>query len=273
VVENKQALTASLNEAQSRIAVRLNLKWVDFLIWDRLELKKKRNTIFYYDMCRRHKVVLGDELEFRSLLHYFDSSEISTYDIRALYRTRSWAVLSLYSSEDLLNSDPVFRNYQFAKVVFAIADFLCLGYGEYHTSYQAKIDAVKKLPASELQKYLLAVLDAALLVKITPNTCALSSFVSSKKQLQALSLFYVKAYGFAIHKRKIGALFSVFYSGLSSLKSIVTSLLTGSFSNYKDLNNRLQIEKIVTKSMSYSPDFKTSKGFVDKVDGLISKKL
>ena len=274
VTDRKAELADRLAIARRKISARLNLKWVDFLVWNNKELRRTRHTIFYYDLCRRHRVLIGDNGLFLSKLDLFEQSKISMPDIKALFRTRAWAVLSLFTSNDIYNNDRILKNYQCAKAIFAIADFLTLTNGNYQTHYKDKRQAVRQLPDTLESSFVKGVITQAYEVKINPESSALDCVVNSSEMLAKLCVCYVRSSEILL-KRNLLAGFSnyVVHKYLSYVAALLRSLLARSSEPFAVFHNRVRIESELINLTNNPVGLQTDDRFIGLVDKLIARKM
>ena len=90
VSENRARINSMVAQIEADIKRLLGVKWVDLLVWNNNELKKKRRTVFYFDLCFKHLLLKGDGKSIAQILQPFAQERIGTYDFFCMYHTRLW---------------------------------------------------------------------------------------------------------------------------------------------------------------------------------------
>lgn len=274
IIINQNANVDQIISVQEEISKKLDLDWVDFLIWKQKDLIKKRRTIAYFDLYHSHRVLIGNKDEFIKYLRPLQSNKILKYDIKALFRTRSWSMLSLYTSDNFFNDDQRFKNYQCAKAIFAISDFISLQYGSYQSSYIKKRDFIKSLPDKTENHFIKTIIDDAYKVKLNPDTKSLNYIIESDVLRAKLGQLYLSSILSICGENVLSKLlyFHVL-KYVTYIKLGMKSILVLRKAPFQNCYNRFQIEKKFIELNKKSNDVAYDKKFVKEIELLLAEKF
>ncbi|MGF1721714.1 hypothetical protein L4D20_16915 [Vibrio kyushuensis] len=196
VTEDKAKVTSLIPMFKKEIKELLGVTWVDLLVWNSKQLRKKRSTVFYYDLCFKNLVIKGNKQELDQILQLFPQERISTYDFYCMYQTRMWAAMSLLINEKDGHeySDKQFKSYQCAKALIAICDFILFSYDAYTPMAAEKVSKIRPNSGSDVEKFLSCHLRNAVEVKLNPDSNALHYFIKDESLVIELLHIYQVAF-------------------------------------------------------------------------------
>lgn len=179
VSKNKPQTKSYLTKIKEDIKGFYGVKWVDLIVWDEKQLKKKRRSIFYFDLCFKHLLLKGNRNTLDKILKPYPQDKISTYDFYCMYHTRLWAVMSLLCDEKGNNdlSSKQFKSYQCAKAIIAICDFFLFSYSKYTPMVKDKLKHINFESNKSIGEFLSVHLANAIDVKLNPDSKALYYFI------------------------------------------------------------------------------------------------
>ncbi len=192
VTEEKVKIALMVPKIKKEIKELFGVKWVDLLIWDNIQLRKKRNTIFYYDLCFKHLAIKGSKKDLAKILVPFPQKKISTYDFYCMYQTRMWAAMSLLIGHEGCHeySEKKFQSYQCAKAILAVCDFTLLSRDAYTPIVAEKQNKMLANVNGNVDKFLFAHLHNAVKVKLNPDLKVLDYFIDDESLVLELLSFY-----------------------------------------------------------------------------------
>lgn len=274
IIVDRKDVVDQIENARKKVSNNLGLDWVDLLIWNKKDLAKKRRTISSFDFYENHRVLIGGADSFKKLLIPFDGDEILKYDIKALFRTRAWAMLSLFASKDFFTDDRTFRNYQCAKAIFAIADFMALHSNSYQSSYAGKRNFVKSLSESPENEFIKRIIDSAYQVKLRPDSQSLNYIIDSDEALTQLGKLYVSS-ALDVIGRDIFSTILYFrlVKYITYARVAIRSLSSFDRAHLDNCHNRFQIEKKLLDLINSQTRDGSSKKFQQEIDLLIAQKV
>lgn len=252
VVPNKKIFLEKSSKVHEDLKTMFETPWVDILLWDYNDLKKKRFTIFYFDLVQGHEIIYGDPQLLESYLHRFPSHKIKRFDLYKMFLTRSWALGSLYLGDDFFNQFPKgFKSYQAAKTIIATVDYELMSLGLYQSKLIDKLEIMKDI---ETQKTLHDLLLLAIEVKEQPLLSLLDSRLDNLEFKEKLRLNFVNSFAKNFKKLFIPLSWVISYYNLIYLaSSTLRCLIARSFEPYQQALLRVRLIKEINNLDMSSP--------------------
>lgn len=171
VVVRKKIAETEIDHLRKKLAIELDIRWVDLSQKYATQLSKLKPSIYNYDLKYASATIYGD----RSLVDRipnFDPSEIPTREILTLFVTRLWTFLGSLRRDGFKRSyeggDAMFFRNQMAKAVLAVVDAMLVPKGLYHHSYKERV--ARACALEDVSDKTKSLLKWALLEKLTPKS-------------------------------------------------------------------------------------------------------
>lgn len=116
----------------------------DFVVKNEKWLKKKRNTLFQYDLVHQNCVIVGDSAAFQKQLYCPPLNKVSKLDLFDYYVTRSWAMCYMYAQAfRIIDENQERLTIQTRKVITYIADMKAINAGTYALDKQLRLEKIE----------------------------------------------------------------------------------------------------------------------------------
>lgn len=248
VTENKSEIGMLLPEIKLDLKKKFGVKWVDILVWNDRQLTRKRNTVFYYDLCFKNLLIKGSPSLLKMKIKPFSQKKIKFYDFYCMYQTRIWAVMSLLVNEDGY-FDKRFKSYQCSKVILAICDFALFSEDKYTPIVVDKYGCLGFISDNRVNEFLSEHLSNAVDVKLNPASCALDYFIQDESLVLELLKIYQYSFNMLIYKRSMIP-FKFLFSIKMDLISMVKFLIYGDAKIIKRNSGRKKLCRIFFECFS-----------------------
>lgn len=188
VVEKKQK-KEHIKKIENKLALNMDVKWIDIAEYTVNDLQKLSPTIKNYDLKYASKFLYGED-HVLSYIPEMESSEIQAHDIFVLFKTRLYTLFGSFGAKGLVKMDVdeefFFRN-QMAKSILAIVDCVLVQNKSYNASYKER---VKLLSNYTSNNSLIALANWALEEKLYPRYVGMTSSEIQSLYLEVNSLFF-----------------------------------------------------------------------------------
>jgi hypothetical protein len=206
LVLNSLVSSKSIHEISKELNDKLDVKWIDISQKTPKTLRNLKISVFNFDLKYGSRVIYGDQNILDKTPH-FKAMNINLREAQTLYFTRLWTFLGSLPIDGFdrkLNSDEVrFFNYQMSKAILAVVDVILIRKGDYCSSYQKRVDKVRKI--SIISNDFKPLIEWAIKQKLSPSNEELSNVEVKERYEEILNVFLSEMYSALsiYHKKSI----------------------------------------------------------------------